>query len=87
MLVYLGIQMRLSRALAHWRAHTPWAPSKPVRITERKAVFPTIAILVVGCFVVCVAVLVLASVTDGRREASVMVKGASGRRAHRLGKS
>jgi len=48
---------------------------------------PTIAILVVGCFVVCVAVLVLASVTDGRREASVMVKGASGRRAHRLGKS
>src|SRR5712692_5480833 len=85
-LVYLGIQMPLSRALAHWRAHTPQAPSKPVRITERKAVFPTIAILVVGCFVISVAVLVLASVTDGRREATMMARGASGRRAHRLGR-
>ncbi len=46
--------------------------------------FPTIAILVVGCFVVCVAVLVLASVTDGRREASVMATRASGRPAHRV---
>jgi len=78
--------MPLLRALAHWRAHTPQAPSKPVRITERKAVFPTIAILVVGCFVISVAVLVLASVTDGRREATMMARGASGRRAHRLGR-
>src|SRR6266850_1110731 len=52
--------------------------------TERKAVLPTISILVVGCFVVCVAVLVLASVTDGGRKASV--RAASARRAYRLGR-
>jgi len=49
--------------------------------TERNAVLPTIAILMVGCFVICSAVLVLATATDGRRKASVLLArtGTSGR--------
>jgi len=42
-----------------------------VRIYERTAVLPTIAILMVGSFVICAAVL--ASATDGRHKAAVLV--------------
>jgi hypothetical protein len=38
-----------------------------VSVYERKAVLLTIAILMVGCFVVCAAVLGLAFITDGSR--------------------
>jgi len=34
---------------------------------------PTIAILMVGSFVICAAVLVLAFATDGRRRAAVLL--------------
>ena len=46
---------------------------------------PTIAILMVGSFVICAAVLVLASATDGRRKAAVLLTpaGASARRPGR----
>jgi len=60
-------------------------PSKSVRIYERTAVLPTIAILMVGSFVICAAVLVLASATDGRRKPVVLLArtGASARRPGR----
>jgi len=57
-----------------------------VRIYERTAVLPTIAILMVGSFVICAAVLVLASATDGRRAAAVLLT-RKGRSAHGPGRS
>jgi hypothetical protein len=57
-----------------------------VRICERTAVLTTIAILMVGSFVICAAVLVLASVTDGRPKAAVLLT-STGAAAHRPGRS
>jgi hypothetical protein len=57
-----------------------------VRICERTAVLTTIAILMVGSFVICAAVLVLASVTDGRPKAAVLLT-STGAAAHRSGRS
>jgi hypothetical protein len=49
---------------------------------------PTIAILMAGSFVICVAVLLLASATDGRRKASVpALLARTGAAAHRPGRS
>ncbi|MFL5309871.1 MAG: hypothetical protein ACJ79H_05390 [Myxococcales bacterium] len=47
---------------------------------------PTIAILMVGSFVICAAVLVLASATDGRRKGAVLLARAAGS-PHRPGRS
>jgi hypothetical protein len=62
-------------------------PSKSVCIYERTAVLTTIAILMVGSFVICAAVLALASVTDGRPKAAAVLLTSTGAAAHRPGRS
>ena len=47
----------------------------------------TIAILMVGSFVICAAVLALASVTDGRPKAAAVLLTSTGAAAHRSGRS
>lgn len=47
---------------------------------------PTIAILMIGSFFICAAVLVLASATDGRRKAAALLA-STGAYAHRPGRS
>ena len=44
---------------------------------------PTIAILMVGSFVICAAVLVLAFATDGRRQAAAVLRAPTDASAHR----
>jgi hypothetical protein len=50
-------------------------------------VLTTIAILMVGSFVICAAVLALASVTDGRPKAAAVLLTSTGAPAHRPGRS
>jgi hypothetical protein len=71
--------------LATFRAHSASVPSKSVSIHERNAMLATLAILMAGCFVICGAVLLLASATDGRRKAAVLLA-RTGAAAHRPGR-
>jgi hypothetical protein len=50
-------------------------------------VLTTIAILMVGSFVICAAVLALAFVTDGRPKAAAVLLTSTGASAHRPGRS